>query len=161
MQNDDDVGSTSGSSDPEWTARHTKLDAALASAIRAPAVDGGFDQKVWARIRADVAAGSSAPLAQRRFGAPFWLSALNAIAIGVVAVMVAVALRAAARQAGQPALGMLTLVAQSPGAMGVAFAFASAAGLWLGLRRTPWGRAIGLSLAPERGRAAQVRRRHS
>ena len=140
MRNEDGFASTSTSPDPEWSAKHPALDAALVTAIRAPAADPEFDRQVWARIRAE--AGTSAPTVQRqqRFGAPVWLNALNVIAIGVVIVLVALALGTAA----QPARVAVALVEHSQNLTRMAVLMVSGAALWLGLRRTPWARTIGL-----------------
>ena len=151
MENEDDVASTRASRDREWPAQHPALDAALVAAIRAPGTDKMFDRQVWARIRAD-GGGASVPRAerQRRFGAPLWLNVLNVIAVGVVAVMVALALRTAVPPADHSVPVALALIERSPSPMRVVVVAASALGLWLGLRWTPWARAIGLSLGLER-----------
>src|SRR5262245_33017823 len=103
MQNEDGFASIQASRDPEWPARHPALDAALAAAIRAraPVADAELDRRVWARLRADADAGSSVPRVerQRQVGAPLWLNALNVVAIGVAAILVAVALGTAAQRA--------------------------------------------------------------
>jgi hypothetical protein len=151
MRSEDGLASARASRDPEWLAQHPALDAALASGIRAPAADADFDREVWARIRTDAAAnslGSREP--HRRFGAPLWLSALNIVAMGVVAVIVALVLGAAAQPAEQSARVARALLEHSPISMRVALIVASGIGLWLGLRGTPWARALGLSLGPQR-----------
>ena len=63
-------------------------------AIRPPVVHAEFDEHVWALIRADEAEA----LALRstwgtRLGIPWWLGALNIVAIAVTAVAVTIALR--------------------------------------------------------------------
>ena len=151
MQNDDrSVASTSTPSDPDWPAQHPALDAAIAAAIRAPAAGAELEQQVWARIRADAEAESSATSVQRQVGTPLWLSVLNAIAVSVVAVMVVLAVGTATQPAEQSAHVALALLERSPSSMRVALCAASGIGLWLALRGTPWARAIGLSLGPER-----------
>src|SRR5262245_17255006 len=122
MENEDDLASTRASRDREWPAQHPALDAALVTAIRAPAVATEFDRQVWARIRAEAVSGSSVSPGGRhpRFGAPLWLNALNAIAIAIVAAMIALALRAAVEPAEQSAQVALALVERSQSAMRMA-----------------------------------------
>jgi hypothetical protein len=152
MQSEDGFPSKDASRDPEWPARHPALDAALAAKIRAPVADDAFDRQVWARIHADAEAESSAPRAERhrRVGAPLWLRALNAVAIGVVAILVALALGTAAQRAELSAQFAVAALQPSPSSLRVAVATVSGIGLWLGLRWTPWARAIGLSLGLDR-----------
>ena len=146
MQNENSLASTRASPDPEWPAQHPALDAALVNAIRAPVAEGEFDREVWARIRADAAVGSSTSSVhrQRQSGAPSWLNALNAIAIVIVVVMVALALGTAAQPAAHSARVAVALVEHSPDWMRMALLMVSGTSLWLGLRRTPWARTIGL-----------------
>ena len=128
------------SEDQEWPAQHPAPRCGARDAIRAPAADARFDREVWAHIRAHAAAGSSASSVQRQrqFGAPFWLNALNAIAIGVVVVMVALALGTAAQPArvavARRALAELDAHGLTHG---------ERTSLWLGLRRRR-ARTIGL-----------------
>jgi len=107
------------------------LDAALTAAIRAPAVDAQFDKEVWARIRADDAAPLAIP---RTWGTPWWLGALNVVAVAFTAIAVTLALRSMA--AKPVAATASTLIEHSTGSVLFAL-FASAAGLWLALRQTP------------------------
>ena len=146
MRNDDgSIASTGTPSDPDWPAQHPALDAALVKAIRAPVAEAEFDREVWARIRAEAAVGSSTSSVHRqRSGAPFWLNALNAIAIVIVAVIVAVALGTAAQPAAHSARAAVVLVEHSPNWMRMALLIVSGTSLWLGLRQTPWARTIGL-----------------
>lgn len=146
MQSKDDGTSTSAAPDREWPAQNPALDAALVAAIRAPVADAEFDRQVWARIRADAAVDPSASSSRRRqwFDAPLWLNALNVVAIGIVAVLVALALSGAAQRAAQSASAAMAALEQSQNATRIAVLIVSAAGLWLGLRRTPWARTIGL-----------------
>lgn len=144
MERDDRLASTRAARDPEWPAQHPALDTALAATIRAPLVDAAFDRQVWARIRAETAAGSSELQTglPRRLGAPLWLNALNAIAVGVVVIVLTLALRMALQPAASSAGAAVALVEQSPTLMGMVALAASATGLWLGLRQTPLTRAI-------------------
>jgi hypothetical protein len=138
----DNLNSTHASRDTEWRARQPRLDRALAEVIRAPAVNARFDEQVWALIRADEAEA----LAMRttwgtRLGTPWWLDALNVVAVAVTAVAVTLALRSvAAKPLAATAAAALTFVGHSTGSVLLAL-FASAAGLWFAWRQTPLARA--------------------
>jgi len=141
MQGNDDAASMRNARDPDWPAQHPALDAALAAAIRAPAVDARFDREVWARIRRE----DSAALAAARYrsiGPPFWLTALNAVAIGAAAFTLALALGMAARPIASSARIALESIEPSPRSIVAAVLAASAIGLWLGLRQTTLSRAV-------------------
>jgi hypothetical protein len=131
------------SRDAEWLAQEPRLDTALTAAIRAPAVHARFDEQVWALIRADEAQA----LAVRttlgtRLGTPWWLDALNVVAVGVTAVAVTLALRSVAtRPLAASAAAALTFVEHATNSVLLTL-FVSAAALWFALRQTPFARAV-------------------
>lgn len=122
-------------------ADDSRLDRSLGAAIRAPVVDERFDEQVWARIRADEAAAlATQRLLRMRLGTPWWLAALNVIAMAAVAVTIAVAL-GASRPVAESAAVVLALAEQPPESVRSVALLVAAAALWFGLRRAPFLRA--------------------
>jgi hypothetical protein len=138
----DNLNSMQASRDAEWLAREPRLDTALAVAIRAPAADARLDAQVWAVIRA----GEAESLAMRmtwvtRLGRPWWLDALNVVAVAVTAVAVTLALRSAVTKLAAAAAAASTFV-QHPTDFVLLTLCVSAGGLWFALRQTPFARAV-------------------
>jgi len=142
MQPEDRLRTETPSRDSEWPGEHPALDVALAAAIRAPVADARFDREVWARIGAESAARAAEPQRRPRVGQPLWLSVLNVIGVGVAVIAVVYALGTAVHPIAKSAPAALTLVEHSPSAMRMVALVVIAAALWLGLRRTPFARAI-------------------
>jgi hypothetical protein len=126
----------------EWASRYSQLDAALAAATRAPAVDERFDQHVWSLVRADEAkALATQRMLRARLGAPWWLDSLNVVAIAATAAAVALALRAS-RPVVESAVVAFAYFEQPPESVRVLALVAGAAALWFGLRQVPFVRAF-------------------
>ena len=141
----DKVTSIPAAQDAEWLARHPRLDASLAAAIRTPVVNERFARQVWALIHADEAQATAVQQALRaRLGTPWWLASLNviAIAVTVVAVVLAIAV-VAGGQLPESAAARLAFVEQPSAPLRFVTLVASAAGVWLGLRGVPFTRAFG------------------
>jgi hypothetical protein len=132
------------SHDAEWAGRHPQLDTSLTEAIRAPVVDERFDERVWALIRADESEALAAQkMVRMRLGTPWWLDSLNVIAIGATAVVIALAFIAVASDpVAESAAVALAVVEQPPESVRSFALMASAAALWLGLRQSPFVRAL-------------------
>jgi hypothetical protein len=138
----DNLDSIRASRDAEWLARQPRLDQALTAAIRAPAVHARFDEQVWALVRADEAEA----LAMRatlgtRLRTPWWLYALNFIAIAVTAVAVALALRSVVVKNFAATAGASTFVEHSMHSPGFLMLVVGA-GLWFFFRQTSAGRVL-------------------
>ena len=141
MQPEDGL-SASAARDSEWPAQHPTLDAALLAAIRSPVADASFDRHVWARIRVEASA-STAPRADwRRSGPALWLTALNALAIGVIAIVLVMALGTVAHVVVKSAPSAPALIEHSQTSTRLAALVSSYVALWLGLRGTPFARAM-------------------
>ena len=134
MQVEDRLASTCTSFEPDWRAQHRSLDDALSRAVRGPIVDARFDKEVWARIRNE----QTAP--QRYTRPPLWLRALNALAISVIVVSAVAAFTAAVQMLGRSAGAELALT--EPTAVRFVVVASSVTGLWLGVRGTPFMRAV-------------------
>lgn len=142
MQPEQGLRSASAARDSEWPAQHPALDAALLAAIRGPVTDASFDRHVWARIRAEASA-SSAPRAHwRRSGPALWLTGLNALAIGAIAIVLVMALGTVAHTIVKSAASTPALIEHSQTATRLAAVVSSYVALWLGLRGTPFARAM-------------------
>jgi hypothetical protein len=108
-------------------------------------VDARFDERVWALIRADEAAALAMRTIWRtRLGTPWWLGALNIVAVAFTALGITLALRSVV---AKPLLASVTAASSFGGHSTGSVLFvllASAAGLWFALRLTPLARATSI-----------------
>jgi hypothetical protein len=101
-------------------------------------VDARFDEQVWALIRADEAAALAMPTIRvTRLGTPWWLSALNVVAVAATVLGITLALRSmAAKPLAASVATALSFGGHSTGSV-LFVLLASAAGFWFALRQTP------------------------